>query len=595
MKQYAFILAVVITGAGLYGCSSRDTAPNELVAEEKNRSGLAASIRKGDYYAKAGEKEKVCSQWKRDCEQGRSCYEYVLSCLDDRSMDAGEFIDQDLLAKIVVKDVNPDVRAAAARSLADQTLLATIAVKDKDEYVRSIAVENLEDQTLIARIATEDRHELVRRAAVNTLTDEALLAKIALEDSDNIVRSIAASKVTDQTMLGRIAIESEDTGIRESAVKKLTSQSLLAKIAVEDEDIKIRSIATNKLADFARAKWANKSSEKYRLEDLLSTIEDSTEGRVPLLDGRETVAVKKERQIQTGQKSTEVNEKKATKTDVFSKNMGKTESDCGNDCFPNDIKPTGLSKGDRAVFLDFVYKGQKSGIYFIANKEVHEKLAALPRLLSYKKEKEEIKKDFILPRINNPLQRERLLPLVEKIKSLTPDVNKQARIAISLVQHIPYGFPTGNDSEINYEKKYPYSVIWEQTGICDEKSDLLLFLLRELGFGTATLIYKKEYHRAVGIKCPKAYDTGDSGYCYVEVTSPKIITDNSPDYLDVGSLTDFKVIHISEGRELEGVEEEFTDKILYYDLLLKAKAKNGTMDADEYARYSSILNKYGME
>jgi hypothetical protein len=271
-----------------------------------------------------------------------------------------------------------------------------------------------------------------------------------------------------------------------------------------------------------------------------------------------------------------------------------TYDSCPADCFAEDTKPTDLPKGDKAVFLNFVYKGQKSGIYFVVNRNVHEELASLPRWLSYEKGKEApTKKDFILTKLNNKLQRERLLPLVEKIRSLTPDIHKQARIAISLVQNIPYGFPD-LDNPGEYVEKYPYGVIWDMMGVCGEKSDLLLFLLRELGFGTATLIYKNEDHRTVGIKCPDAYDVDDSGYCFVEVSNPKIISDNLSQYRGAGTLTDFNLITVSDGIQLEGVEEEFADKNLYYDLLNKSKTQNGALEKDDFILYHSILNKYGL-
>ena len=354
--------------------------------------------------------------------------------------------------------------------------------------------------------------------------------------------------------------------------------------------------------------WGNGSQDRVNTLDFLTMIIDTTEGRVVSWESRGRGDFKKEVMRQTGLKFSEASEKKALETNRHGKKknaaicgddyceQGESHSGCPADCFPVDIRPTDLSEGDKAVFMNFVYKGQRSGIFFVVNKDVHEKIAALPRSIIYERGKEKItKRDFILPKLNNRLQREKLLPLVKKIKSLTPDVNKQARIAISLVQNIPYDFPVVSSANTDYTEKYPYGVLWEQAAACSEKSDLLLFLLKELGFGAATLIYKKEDHRSVGIKCPDAYDVGDSGYCYVEVTGPKIITDNLSRYKGVGNLTDFTVIKISDGRQLEGVEEEFNDKKLYYDLINRAKAQNGTLKQDDYDLYNSILNKYGME
>ena len=355
--------------------------------------------------------------------------------------------------------------------------------------------------------------------------------------------------------------------------------------------------------------WDNDYPAKFNSIDFLTIITDTSEGEVVAWGSRGTGAFKKEVQNQTGLTFTDTAERKAVKTKDSSEYREETAAVCGNDycekneshsgcpddCFPEDIRPTDLSPGDKARFLNFVYKGQKSGIYFVVNRSIHKKLASIPRSLSYKPGKKITKKDFILPKLNNQLQKEKLIPLVKKSKSLTPDVHKQARIAISLVQNMPYVLPTVSDPEIDYIAKYPYEVLWKQEGACGEKSDLLLFLLRELGFSTATFIFEKEDHRTVGIKCPDAYDIGASGYCFIEVTNPKIITDNLSGYAGVEKLTDFTAINISDGIQLEGVEEEFADKILYYDLINKAEDQNGALEQNEYKIYNSILNKYGME
>ena len=334
------------------------------------------------------------------------------------------------------------------------------------------------------------------------------------------------------------------------------------------------------------ALWNETSPEKAGAVDFLTMIIDITKGEVVAWESRGRGDYKEEVQSKAGLKLPELAEKNTAKRD----STGTTLLSTGDKTVFLDFINKGNEYGiNKAVFLDFVYKGNKYGIYFIVSRPVHEKLLSLSRSLIYGKGRDKItKRNFILPRLNNKLQREKLLPLVKKIKALTPDVHEQARIAISLVQNIPY---TG---VADYEK-YPYGVIWEYGGACSEKSDLLLFLLRELGFGTATLIYRNENHRAVGIKCPAKYAVDDSRYCYVEATTPRIITDNMSGLEDAKTLTDPEIIRISDGIQLEGVEEEFTDKNLFYDLINKAKARKGNLKKREYNLYNSILNKYGME
>jgi uncharacterized protein YeeX (DUF496 family) len=64
-------------------------------------------------------------------------------------------------------------------------------------------------------------------------------------------------------------------------------------------------------------------------------------------------------------------------------------------------------------------------------------------------------------------------------------------------------------------------VLYNNTGVCSDKSLLAYSLIKELGYGMAFFIYDKENHMAIGIKCPEKYSTYGSGYCYAETTNPK--------------------------------------------------------------------------
>jgi hypothetical protein len=48
-------------------------------------------------------------------------------------------------------------------------------------------------------------------------------------------------------------------------------------------------------------------------------------------------------------------------------------------------------------------------------------------------------------------------------------------------------------------------------------------LLKEIGYGTALLLYDQVNHMAAGIQCPletASYVSGNTGYCYIETTAP---------------------------------------------------------------------------
>lgn len=73
---------------------------------------------------------------------------------------------------------------------------------------------------------------------------------------------------------------------------------------------------------------------------------------------------------------------------------------------------------------------------------------------------------------------------------------------------------TGNETML-----YPYETLFEQAGVCSDKSLLATVLLRQMGYGTAIFAYNQDNHMSIGISCPQNYSTYGSGYCYAETTS----------------------------------------------------------------------------
>src|SRR3989344_5114584 len=211
----------------------------------------------------------------------------------------------------------------------------------------------------------------------------------------------------------------------------------------------------------------------------------------------------------------------------------------------------------------YILNGIEKEIDFIMYGEMADHLSRVSRVIEYTEDKKPSRADFKFKIINHEEQRELLMPLVVKIQNLERDSVNQARIAISLVQSIPYGttektilFPSG---EINYSK-YPYEVLYYNEGICGEKSALMAFLLKELGYGVSIFYFPEENHEAVGIKCPIEKSFRKSGYCFIETSGPAILNDYSIEY--TGGLrleSEPEVIVISDGISLPEKMLEYKD------------------------------------
>jgi hypothetical protein len=193
--------------------------------------------------------------------------------------------------------------------------------------------------------------------------------------------------------------------------------------------------------------------------------------------------------------------------------------------------------------------------------------------------------------LNDPVQRPDLAALAAEIRAITDVPDDQARIAISAVQHIPYDTAKAELDDSNRRDRYPLEVLYDDRGLCGEKSVLLASLLRDLGFGVALFEFKSERHMAVGIRCPTGYDFAGSGYAFVESTEPSIITDSSGNYAGVGKLSSTPVvIPLADGAAFTGIAEESADAKEWRGL----QSMGRTLDEYHYAQYLLLKKKYGL-
>jgi hypothetical protein len=262
----------------------------------------------------------------------------------------------------------------------------------------------------------------------------------------------------------------------------------------------------------------------------------------------------------------------------------------GNECISE------YKVGGKTVTLNYVLRGQKGKIRFTVYEELYNYLEDIPRYIDLKENFTLL--DFRLRLLDDENQRELLLPLVAEIQNAAKNKDDQARIVISIIQNIPFG---NSDKVVRFGsivseyQRYPYEVLYDNEGVCGEKSELMIFLLRELGYDSAFLYYNAENHEAVGIKCPRKYGVDDSDFCFVETTGPAIISDDKTEYVSFSELKSNPQILIanSDGLALSDKAYEYSDAKNMIAIRESAK-DDGIINPLEYFQYNILKNKYGL-
>ncbi len=201
--------------------------------------------------------------------------------------------------------------------------------------------------------------------------------------------------------------------------------------------------------------------------------------------------------------------------------------------------------------------------------------------------------------------------------------NQIIELASAFVQTIPYDYEELKNIDTELHKiDYPYEVLYENKGICSDKSYLAYSLLKKLGYGVSFFLFQEDRHIAIGVKCPVEYSNYDSGYCFLETTSlgnkigspPNLSKEfgtatskvelgnfsNDTTESDYSPLGKIEILNKIDGLAYTGVIDTFNtqkeiDNLLYtlrkMDNELNASRKDLDNQDDEISKMSDKLNK----
>jgi len=255
-----------------------------------------------------------------------------------------------------------------------------------------------------------------------------------------------------------------------------------------------------------------------------------------------------------------------------------------------------LQKNPKLISLKYLLNGKEDYINFTVYEGYNSYFENLPRPYRFFTDEKSSRRDFKLLQINDNYQREMLIPLAVEIQNRASNKEDQMRIATSIVQNLPYG--SSNETfkflgqEMNYTR-YQYEILYDGYGLCEEKSSLLLFLLREIGYGTSSFYYQFENHEAVGIKCPDEESYLGSGYCFIETTGPSVLNNYMGNYA-FGKLSEPEILIVSNGVSLGEKLYEYKDsrKIMK---IIRVIDKKGRLNYFQNKRLEKLKEKYGIK
>lgn len=197
-------------------------------------------------------------------------------------------------------------------------------------------------------------------------------------------------------------------------------------------------------------------------------------------------------------------------------------------------------------------------------------------------------KEVIMELLMNEKQDDSISPLIQQIKMVSSSPDNQAKIAISLVQHIPYNW--GKFYGTSMDWYYPYETLYHNKGVCADKSILLVYLLNKLGYDA--VLFDFPGHMAVGIKSDSRYSFQSSGYAFIETTRPTIVTYIPEDYFGGFTITsNFQMIHLNGGTRSLDVSQEYQDG----GELKRIEAMGTVLDQYNYNRWLAISNQYDLQ
>lgn len=202
-----------------------------------------------------------------------------------------------------------------------------------------------------------------------------------------------------------------------------------------------------------------------------------------------------------------------------------------------------------------------------------------------------VEKEIIDPLFTDKGQDYFMEDFTKKLNNLGGGEDISGKIAISLVQNIPYDYSKLWSKSTDWY--YPYETLYHFKGVCSDKSILLAYLLKNLGYDV--VLFEFPGHMAVGVKT-SGNGFRNTGYAFIETTTPTIITYEPDTYINIGQLGKItNTYYISKGGKSMNVDQEMSDATELRRLDEIAASNDNYLSKLEYQKWKDISDKYGLK
>ncbi len=187
-----------------------------------------------------------------------------------------------------------------------------------------------------------------------------------------------------------------------------------------------------------------------------------------------------------------------------------------------------IDNGDQRVWTyNWLYKNAAYSLALALSKSLADDYAASQKTYRYQgslpNDWHEAYYGMFLQAKNNDNTIDQLTASFQALQTKNNLTNDQlVELMAAFVQNIPYDHAkslAADAGDANVAQNYPYETLFKNSGVCSDKSFLLLLLVRKLGYGALIFDFPDKKHTAVGIQCSKEYSVYSSGYCYIETTN----------------------------------------------------------------------------